>query len=127
MIETILYQMNTNDLKLRITLVTFVIMANLFISIIESIKLKKFDIKKMPEFIWEWMACSGATVFIEIVISLVYTSDIVRSAMIGVREIMVLSMLGCYLKKILESLKVLGWDVNIDIIINYIDNKKNNI
>lgn len=127
MMETILQQINIENIQIRVALITFIIIINLIFSVIDSIKSKKFDFKKLPEFIWEWMMCATSVIFIEIVISLLGTTQFVSSIMISVREIMLLSILACYIKKIFESFKSLGWDVNADKIINYIDDKKDNI
>lgn len=123
--DTILQQINFNAIEIRLVLITLIIVVNFVTSIFEAIKLKTFSVKKLPEFIGEWMMCSLSIVFIEIIISLVTDSELITSVMSGVREIMLLSILACYFKKIFESLKQLGWDVDTERIINFINSKSN--
>lgn len=121
--ENLLELVNVGVMQTRIIMVSFVIIVNLIVSVIESLKMKKFDVKKLPEFISEWMMCVCAIFVMEVVISLISADGMVLSLMTGVRDIMLISILGCYLKKIFESFKAIGWDVNINKINDKLDNQ----
>lgn len=110
----IMSNLNTEIIEARIFAITVVIMVNLILSVWEALKLKKFDIKKLPEFISEWTMCTLSILVIEIILAVMMNEPYVESFIIGIRNVMFVSMIACYLKKIYESLVSLGWDVKIN-------------
>lgn len=122
--ETMLQNINIENLQMIIIIISVLILTNLVVSIMESIKLKNFSIKKLPEFIGEWFMSCLSLILIELLISTLQDQKIIGATLLGLKDIMIFSIVGCYLKKIFESLKILNWDVNVDNFKNYIDNKK---
>ncbi len=112
--EMLLSNINFDIIESRILVITFIIMVNLIISVWDAIRNKRFDIKKLPEFISEWTMCSLSILVIEVVLSVVINEPYVETFVVGIKNVMFISMIGCYLKKIYESLVNLGWDVKID-------------
>ena len=110
----LLSNINFEIIESRILVITFIIMVNLIVSVWDAVKNKRFDIKKLPEFISEWTMCSLSILVIEIILSVVINEQYVETFVIGIKNVMFVSMIGCYLKKIYESLVSLGWDVKID-------------
>ena len=110
----LLSNINFEIIESRILVITFIIMVNLIVSVGDAVKNKRFDIKKLPEFISEWTMCSLSILVIEIILSVVINEQYVETFVIGIKNVMFVSMIGCYLKKIYESLVSLGWDVKID-------------
>lgn len=113
--ETLLSSINYDVIEMRVIVITFIIMVNLIISVVDALKNKKFDIKKLPEFISEWTMCVLSVVVIEVIISVVINEPYIDTFVTSIKNVMFISILGCYLKKIYESLVSLGWDVRIDL------------
>lgn len=110
----LLSNINFEIIESRILVITFIIMVNLIVSVWDAVKNKRFDIKKLPEFISEWTMCSLSILVIEIILSVVINEQYVETFVIGIKNVMFVSMISCYLKKIYESLVSLGWDVKIN-------------
>lgn len=113
--DIIMSNLNKSVIEARVLVITVIIMVNLILSIWEAIKLKVFDVKKVPEFISEWTMCVLSILVIEIILAAMMDEAYVESFIIGIRNVMFVSMIACYLKKIYESLVSLGWDVKINI------------
>lgn len=113
--ETLFANLNIGMIESRVIAVSIIIIANLILSISEAIKQKKFSVKKLPEFISEWTMCVLSILVVELVISVMLNEPYVVPFLESIRNVMFISILACYLKKIYESMIGLGWDVIIDI------------
>lgn len=121
--ELFLEKLNINSIETLIVLVSILILSNLVVSVLESIKLKNFNFKKLPGFIGDWFICTLAFIFVEVLIA-ISPENIVNMILLGVKDIMIVSTVCCYLKKLFESLKGLGWDIDIDALENFINKKQ---
>lgn len=110
-----------NGIMIRWVIITVFIVVNLILSIIEAIKLKNFDLKKLPKFAGEWAMSILVVSLVELIVISVKEVSWINSIFVGLREIILMSILGCYLKKMLESLKLIGWSVKVDEINEFID------
>lgn len=111
----ILSNLNMEMIEARLLVVTVMIMANLILSVWDAVKTKTFDVKKLPEFIGEWTMCVLSIMVIEIILAAMVDEQYIQAFVSGIKNIMFMSILACYLKKIYESLIDIGWDVKINI------------
>lgn len=112
--ENLLTNINMNIIESRVMVISVIIIVNLIASIVEALKQKRFDVKKLPEFISEWTMCVLSVVVIEVILAAMLNEPYIQSFLETIRNVMFISILACYLKKIYESLLSLGWDVTID-------------
>lgn len=102
------------SLSVRVSIITLLILINLVLSVWESIKLRNFDPKKLPGFITDWVLCVIALSVVELIVVMMYESELILNVFIGLRELIVFAILMNYIKKMIESFKVIGWTVNTD-------------
>lgn len=97
----------------RLVFVTALIMLNLVVSVWQALKEKNFSAKKLVNFVTEWFYCAIAIITIDVCAAYAGTmSEWVKTLFVGAREVMVVAIAACYIKKIFESLKAIGWSVD---------------
>jgi hypothetical protein len=100
-------------LKIRWIIITIFIFTNFIVSVLEAIKLKNLNVKKLPEFIKDWLMSIVVVGVIEVVVQSSNDMELLLAVFRGLREIALFCILVAYLKKIVESLRTLGFTVNI--------------
>ncbi len=113
-----------DGIVMRVLVVTCFIIVNLVASIWVAIRQGKFKAKKLPKFMGEWVMSILALSMTEMVIFTTTDSALISGVFVGLRDVMVLSVLVCYTKKMLESFSELGWDVNISGLVDFLSKSK---
>lgn len=111
-------------LATRWFLITLFIMVDLVVSVWQALKEKNFDIKKLPQFASEWVMAILAITLVDAVACYVSSEKslgLLVYLFVGLRELVLVTILLCYLKKIFESCRAIGWSVPIESVEEVID------
>jgi hypothetical protein len=125
-LNQVITQATTDGFELRVAAVVFIILFNLVLSVVEAIKSKSFSFKKLPQFANDLVMSLAGLFVAELLVCFTIDSTWVNPVMIGLREIILLSILGCFIIKSLQSMKSIGWSVNINNSVQYLEGEEKN-